>query len=120
MSTLVLLNEVLRLTDNPLLCHEHWLADQAEPGLKIALLVLDPAQWTSQQFRQVRASTRRLQQQLQLIEFFRQQLQPHGIALHCLWQPAQQMPELVSHLEPSRSSTSWTATTTLFQPPQTS
>ncbi len=27
MSTLVLLNDVLRLTDNPLLCHEHWLAD---------------------------------------------------------------------------------------------
>lgn len=90
MSTLVLLNDVLRLTDNPLLCHEHWLADQAEPGLKIALLVLDPSQWTSRQFRQVRASSARLQQQLQLIEFFRQQLQCHGIALHCLWQAVPQ------------------------------
>ncbi len=29
MSTLVLLNDALRLTDNPLLCHERWLSDSA-------------------------------------------------------------------------------------------
>lgn len=90
MSTLVLLNDVLRLTDNPLLCHEHWLTDRTAPDLKIALLVLDPTQWTGQQFQQARASARRLQLQLQLVEFFRAQLQCHGIALHCVWQPLPQ------------------------------
>jgi deoxyribodipyrimidine photo-lyase len=102
MSTLVLLNDVLRLTDNPLLCHEHWLADLAEPGLKIAVLVLDPAQWTGQQCQQVRASTRRLQQQLLLVEFFRAQLQSHGIALHCLWQPMPQAIKTLAHYYQAR------------------
>ncbi len=86
MRTLVLFNDVLRLTDNLLLCHDSWLPQAVPSDEKIAVLVLDPAQWTSQQYQQPRASQRRLQHQLQLVECFRQQLQNAGIALHCLWQ----------------------------------
>lgn len=95
MRTLVLFNDVLRLTDNPLLCHELCLPSAAQSDEKIAVLVLDPVQWTGRQYQQVRASQRRLQQQLQLIEYFRQQLQTAGIALHCLWQ---KMPQAIQSL----------------------
>lgn len=96
MATLVLLNDVLRLTDNPLLCQRQLLrlAPDSADELKIAVLLLDPAQWLASadyakgQCQLPRATPQRLQQQLALIEFFRQQLAEHGIALHCIWQSA--------------------------------
>src|SRR5690606_10491072 len=71
--SLVLLNDTLRLHDNPLL--------QLPAETKAALVVLDYHPFFGTQYGLARANLSRLQQQLVVITYLKQQLAAHNIGL---------------------------------------
>lgn len=74
MTSLVLLNQALRLTDNALL---------RQQGNCIAVVLLDKKQYLAEQYGVVRASKKRLAHQLWLIEDFKAQLAQYQVPLFC-------------------------------------
>jgi len=90
MTKLVLLNQALRLTDNPLL---------QQQGDNIAVLLIDSRQYLSSQHGVIRASQQRLAFTLALAENFRIQLQQLDIPLLCIFADASDaLPELLPEL----------------------
>tara|TARA_R110002126_G_scaffold16527_31_gene66111 strand:- start:5058 stop:6452 length:1395 start_codon:yes stop_codon:yes gene_type:complete len=103
MTCLILLDQTLRLHDNPLLWYGTQRNDIDKPQRLVAVVCLDKSAFFAQQYGLARASLLRLQQQLQLIAAIREALARLNIGLVTLFgEPATEIIGLASSLQASQ------------------
>ncbi|SNY54466.1 deoxyribodipyrimidine photo-lyase (single-stranded DNA-specific) [Arsukibacterium tuosuense] len=103
MTSLVLLDQALRLHDNPLLWYGARADGTAGEQRLVAVVCLDKSAFFSKQYGLARASLLRLQQQLQLISGTKQALARFNIGLVTLFgEPAAEISRLAMQLQASQ------------------